>query len=225
MTMHELEALAVHMRDTQHPGADLGEFLRKHSNAPQYMVGVLEAYLEAARADLAEEKRVRREMLNTLRERERQERIARGEEMPAPNFTWIQLHLSVYGDENGKTLPKRYGKRIKALGGEYTECRGHQTTRYVDLPWTEDGQALANKLVAEYGSGGEKGTPIVIKGVDMSGIEESYLQAWIVVHNVAKRGDDPMGELLARYQKAFSSALERGVVHEKIVMEPVGCGK
>jgi hypothetical protein len=219
----EIEKLIDHMIDTDHPGADLGKFIQQHSNSNEYLAGVLEAYLEAARADVAEEKRHRTSMLNAMKERERQERLARGEEMPAPDFTWIQLHLSVYGEANKKTLPKRYGKKIKALGGEYTECRGNQTTRFVNLPWTEEGRAIAKALVSEYGAGG-KGTPVVIRGIDMSGIEEVYLQAWMEVFYVHREVEDPMADLLKKFEVAWSHALQRGVIHEKVFAEGVKVG-
>jgi hypothetical protein len=223
MTDHrtEIEKLVQHMIDTDHPGADLGQFIQQHSSSNEYLAGVLEAYLEAAQADLREEKRARQSLLSAMKERERQERLALGEEMPAPEFTWIQLHLARY---SGRVpLPKRYGKQIKALGGEYTECRGNQSTRYVNLPWTEDGRDMAKLLVAQYGAGGQ-GTPIVIRGIDMSGIEEVYIQAWMEVFHVHREVEDPMGDLLKKFQATWSQALHRGVIHEKVLAQGVKVG-
>jgi hypothetical protein len=37
-------------------------------------------------------------------------------------------------------------KRIKKAGGRYTECRGYCRTRFINLPYNEDGKALADKI-------------------------------------------------------------------------------
>jgi hypothetical protein len=41
----------------RNPGHRLGDFLIQHSNSPEYLVSQLEAYLEAVRADLEDERR------------------------------------------------------------------------------------------------------------------------------------------------------------------------
>jgi len=197
--MENIKKLIDRCKNIDHPGQKLGEFILDHSNSPGYLVGILTMFAEAAQADLEEENRVRNAMLNSLRERKRQERIANGKEMPAPDFTWVQLHLS-----SNVTLPKKYGKKIKALAGDYNECRGYQNTRYVTLPWIEGGRDLANVLVNEYGKG--KLVPVVIKGVNMTRLEGTSLQAWIVVHNVEKTAKNPMAQLRQKYEKAFSQA-------------------
>jgi len=43
--------------EQQNPGQHLGAFLLQHSNSPEYLVSQLEAYLEAARADLEAERK------------------------------------------------------------------------------------------------------------------------------------------------------------------------
>lgn len=45
-------------------------------------------------------------------------------------------------------IPKKYGKKIKAAGGRYEECRGHTYTRYVTLPCTA--VDLLNELLLEF---------------------------------------------------------------------------
>lgn len=40
----------------RNPGCHLGNFLLEHSNSPEYLVGQLTAYLEAAQADLDQER-------------------------------------------------------------------------------------------------------------------------------------------------------------------------
>lgn len=44
---------------------------------------------------------------------------------------------------------RRYGSKIKALGGHYSECRGHQNKRSVGLPGTKHGLLLADQILAE----------------------------------------------------------------------------
>ena len=46
-------------------------------------------------------------------------------------YAYVELHVTDHGE-----LPKLFGKAIKDAGGKYTECRGHQTRRYVDIPTT-----------------------------------------------------------------------------------------
>ncbi len=53
--MKRIEQLRDAQRLARNPGHELGTFLLRHSNSTSYLVGQLEAYLEAARADLAAE--------------------------------------------------------------------------------------------------------------------------------------------------------------------------
>lgn len=55
----------------------------------------------------------------------------------------VTLHL--YGSP---TLPKKYGKRIKAAHGNYSQCRGMWHMRYVTVPL--DAHNLIDTLVREY---------------------------------------------------------------------------
>lgn len=58
--------------------------------------------------------------------------------------TKVEMHLSVNAE-----LPKRFGTRIKAAGGEYSTCRGYTTKRFVTVPISET--ELINELMAAYG--------------------------------------------------------------------------
>ena len=44
-------------------------------------------------------------------------------------YSNVELHVVDHGE-----LPKLFGKAIKEAGGSYTECRGYQHVRYVDIP-------------------------------------------------------------------------------------------
>lgn len=50
--MKNLQELRDRLLAARNPGHEIGTFLLQHSNSPEYLVGHLEAYLEAARRDL-----------------------------------------------------------------------------------------------------------------------------------------------------------------------------
>lgn len=54
--MKNLENLRDELLADRNPGHEIGTFLLGHSNSPEYLVGHLEAYLEAARRDLFAER-------------------------------------------------------------------------------------------------------------------------------------------------------------------------
>lgn len=108
----------------------------------------------------------------------------------------IELHLG--------TSPEftRYSKKVKALGGTYSQCRGNAGYRFVDLPLTEDGRALVNELIARFG---RLKTTTVIRGIprDYNG---KHIHAPVVVHHVSKNDEDPCGKVLEGYEAAFARA-------------------
>jgi hypothetical protein len=56
-------------------------------------------------------------------------------------FDNVEIHLRCH-DEN---FLRRFGKRVKAAGGKYSEMRGYADTRYVFLPATE--RDLINQII------------------------------------------------------------------------------
>ena len=44
---------------------------------------------------------------------------------------------------------RRYGRRVRAVGGSYSECRGSTQYRNVEMPGTPEAFALADELLAE----------------------------------------------------------------------------
>lgn len=78
----------------------------------------------------------------------------------------LELHLSANTD-----LPAKHGNQIRKLGGSYSACRGHQTTRFVNLPYTHDEADkdrnravanLANELISVYRCG--PSTCVIFRG-------------------------------------------------------------
>lgn len=62
--MRRLKELTEQQRADRNPGHELGDFLLRHSNYLEYLVGQLEAYLGAARADLEDERRRNQSMFS-----------------------------------------------------------------------------------------------------------------------------------------------------------------
>jgi hypothetical protein len=54
--------LAERQKADRNPGHNIGAFLIDHSNSPEYLVSQLEAYLEAAKADLEAERNMFRKL-------------------------------------------------------------------------------------------------------------------------------------------------------------------
>jgi hypothetical protein len=130
--------------------------------------------------------------------------------IPAPKS--IELHLG--------TSPEfsRYSKKVKALGGTYSECRGHASYRFVSLPLTEDGKALANKLIAEFGRHAHK-TTTVVRGIPRD-FRGKHIHAPVVVHYIDKNEADQCGAVLAKYEEAFLQAFPDAVNPEPVVAKP-----
>lgn len=105
----------------------------------------------------------------------------------------IDLHL------NSSPEFSRYAKKVRALGGRYSECRGYSPKRYVTLPWTDDGRKLANLLISKFG----QPFTTVVAGVPES-FRGAYVPAGVRVHTVPKDAADPCGTLESLYRKAFA---------------------
>ncbi len=108
----------------------------------------------------------------------------------------VELHLG--------TSPEftRYSKKVKALGGRYSDCRGNAYKRFVDLPWTPEGRELANKLIAEFGRG--KRTTAIVRGVNS--YKGKHVNAPVVVHYIDRNASDPCESLRLAYEAAFEQA-------------------
>jgi hypothetical protein len=60
--MTSVQKLRDILKAERNPGHEIGTFLIGHSNSPAYLVSQLEAYLEAARADLEAERSMFRKL-------------------------------------------------------------------------------------------------------------------------------------------------------------------
>lgn len=72
------------------------------------------------------------------REAERQARI-KAHDLAPP---MVEIQISCDSDFSRKG----FSRKVKALGGDFTECRGGTVERYVTLPATPAGLALADEL-------------------------------------------------------------------------------
>lgn len=61
------------------------------------------------------------------------------------HFRWIELHVP----DSDRELPKLFGKQLRANGGGYNECRGHQSDRFVKVRLDQPGGlGLAEAILA-----------------------------------------------------------------------------
>jgi len=127
--------------------------------------------------------------------------------IPAPKS--VELHLRPSPEFS------RYSKKVKALGGRYSECRGNAYKRFVHLPWTEEGRALANRLIEEFGYGK---TTAIVRGVDP--FRGKHVHAWVRVHSIDCFEIDPCGKLLESYEAAFLRAFPDATEPDPVVEPP-----
>lgn len=127
--------------------------------------------------------------------------------------THVELHLST-----DTSLPKRFGKKIKAAGGGYSNCRRRGSHRYVTLPLRDDTRDLINDLLRQYGRTGGKGTTVIARGPRIEGS-----QAWMSVHTAPHVGehDSPLRHWEERHWRALENAVERGLCNLHFGTPPV----
>ena len=66
--MKNVERLRDTMKNLQNSGSQIGDFLLGHTNNSFYLVSQLEAYLEAAKADLENERKLARQFAQALKQ-------------------------------------------------------------------------------------------------------------------------------------------------------------
>lgn len=121
-----------------------------------------------------------------------------------PTPTSIELQISAR-----RPFSKQLRKRVKAAGGTYSECRGRIDIRYVDLPYTPEGNAVADAIMATGVSEAvraaraakDKGAFTVILRSRVRG----DISSWIQVQYA-----DNMADARAKYDAAIERAVERG---------------
>lgn len=132
-------------------------------------------------------------------------------EFIAPIVHEFELHLS--GD-TGFTSGS-WGRKVKDLGGRYTECRGYHDGRTVDVPNTAPGRKLAAELIARF-SGfvplGLKGkTTVILRRIEGECAYRGEGSANLVVQYVDPTADvlAQLGALLKRYEERCRARWEQ----------------
>jgi hypothetical protein len=127
--------------------------------------------------------------------------------MSAPIPQKLELHLS-----KDSYLPKRFGKRIRALGGTYSSVRGNKHMRFVHLPNDDPGRLLANQLIKQFAMGLRN--TVVLRGIThpRPDLRESCLPAWVVCHQASPKDDSPLAAVFAEYEKKWVEAERRHLI-------------
>jgi hypothetical protein len=117
-------------------------------------------------------------------------------EVGIPQPKAIELHLS------GSPEFSKYSKKVKALRGVYSTCRGYSSERYVTLPWNPEGRDLADRLVKEFGRGSNGGTVVVVRGVET--FRGRHVHAWVIVRKVGR--ENACQQIAKGYESDFKKA-------------------
>lgn len=129
------------------------------------------------------------------------------------NAAW-ELHLR----PSPEFTKKGYGRKVRALGGRWNECRGYAYKRFVTLPDTPAGRALADILIAEFGPRNGKGTTVISRGVIQAVYEHRTdyghwsNMAWVEVQYVKPQDGEGVAAARAKCEKAAQQAVARGFV-------------
>jgi len=110
---------------------------------------------------------------------------------------------------------KGYGRKVKAVGGRFSTCRGYCDKRYVHIPDTPEGRKVADAVIKAFPAGAK--TTIISRGVIKAVYEgrEDYCRwgnmAWVPVQYVDPRSEGTT-EARAKCEKAAQQAIRRGYV-------------
>lgn len=110
----------------------------------------------------------------------------------------VELHLRADAE-----LPKRFGQRIKAVGGGYSKCRGHTDKRFVKVPINEI--ELINELITTFPD--YRSTTVIFRGMS---VRLGNASSAVTVHSV------PEGETIAVAWQAFVVALRNEIVQKAL---------
>jgi hypothetical protein len=93
----------------------------------------------------------------------------------------VELHLSPSTE-----FTRKYGKKVKAVGGNYSQVRGNSFQRFVTVPASE--KELIDNLVTEFPkrNSNERGTVMILRDLDDAAKEAlkcgGSVQAWATVY-------------------------------------------
>jgi hypothetical protein len=105
-------------------------------------------------------------------------------------------------------LTRSMARRIKAVAGRYSDCRGDCVKRFVHLPVTPAGLALADEVIRERGLRNADGQVCVI-------FRHARLRAYSThpVQYVRADADGPSSLVLGRVAASLNGARKAGHVH------------
>ena len=138
-----------------------------------------------------------------MAENEAEENVTTVEGIRA-RYHGVEAHLNTSSD-----LPKRFGRRIEAAGGTYSECRGSVDTRFVTLP--ADAGDLLDALVEAFPH--HRKTALIVRGIEIEGVVNG--RAVTLHHNpgagrvVCERSNDSPLSASAFVRVTFAAMVQR----------------
>lgn len=94
----------------------------------------------------------------------------------------LESHISPSPDFTSRG----WGKRVRTLGGSYSECRGDRSTRFVRLPATRAGYALTGELLKAFQHKTRAVSVVVVRGYMPSGFVLRARDSASLRHKLAK---------------------------------------
>lgn len=113
--------------------------------------------------------------------------------MNAPSYKEVEIHL-----HRDPYLVRKYGQAIKRLGGRYSHARSYWDKRFVHLPASPEGIALADKLLREFGYGIAR--TVIARGGECERYSNNHT---FTVQFIKADGESPMADFAAKYERSF----------------------
>ena len=127
--------------------------------------------------------------------------------------TITPIHQITINLRNPEGFVAKWGKKVKAAGGKYQDCRGHQHLRYVYLPWTKQGREVCDAICSAHPS---PNTTIVVAPL-FNTFRDSHIQAGVEVRHVNTAScKSASAEVWRQYCKAFAAAFPVVNVNEPL---------
>lgn len=147
----------------------------------------------------------------------------------ADHLRALDAHLEIHC--NSAPISAGLARRIKATGGSYSECRGHKSRRFVNIPVTTEGLELADHIIRTIGApagsmaAGTRSDGSTVVVIFKHRRTENYM-ARATVHYVPRRGDDSRSILaLTMTAAAINEIREAGICTASVADEEVDADK
>jgi len=120
----------------------------------------------------------------------------------------------IHCDASSDFTKKGFGRKVKAVGGHFSKCRGYCDKRFVHIPDTPEGREVADAVIAAFPHYGK--TTIISRGVikavrnDRPEFTRWYNMAWVEVQYI--KGNETIADARAKCEKAAQQAVSRGYV-------------